>query len=471
MNEHGLPPDELASAFLDDMLAEADADAVRADPNLAARAEELRRTTEAVGAPADPPAGAADAAVAAALADYEARRVTRLDTAQQRRTRSFRLITAVAATVAVGFVVATAIGLFAERTQDDGDATAAPAAAPEPAPADMASAAAEPAAPPPAPAAEPPAAAVFAASPPATTLPSPDIAMSDGGEAAVAQPGAALEEAQAAADLARATVAGNEAAVAQAEAALADAQAEARSRRCAGRSRRRAGRCNRVHRTSRGCAAACARARSPHRPTTRWRTCRPWTTPATAWTTRTATWRLRRHLGGCPDRPVARILRRRDCRRHHRTANHRRRDTHPHRSHPRRANSGPRRHHLRGDRTGRPHRGNRRSAAGWLRRRGRRRHHRTANHRAGTPILIVRTPDGRTAALDATTCAEIAPEEPPDTSGDGTGDAAGPPVDSPPEHHLRPRATRPIPLTRSCWSARGSPPPRLPARGQAGTER
>ena len=50
---------------------------------------------------------------------------------------------------------------------------------------------------------------------------------------------------------------------------------------------------------------------------------------------------------------------------------------------------------------------------------------------AGTPILIVRTPDGRTAALDATTCAEIAPEEPPDTSGDGTGDAAGPPVDSP----------------------------------------
>ena len=50
---------------------------------------------------------------------------------------------------------------------------------------------------------------------------------------------------------------------------------------------------------------------------------------------------------------------------------------------------------------------------------------------AGTPILIVRTPDGRTAALDGTTCGEIAPEEPPDTSGDAAGDAAGPPVDSP----------------------------------------
>ena len=439
MNEHGLPPDELASAFLDDMLAEADADAVRADPNLAARAEELRRTTEAVGAPVDPPAGAADAAVAAALADYEARRVTRLDTAQQRRTRSFRLITAVAATVAVGFVVATAIGLFAERTQDDGDATAAPAAAPEPAPADMASAAAESAAPPPAPAAEPPAAAVFAASPPATTLPSPDIAMSDGGEGAVAQPGAALEEAQAAADLARTTVAGNEAAVAQAEAALADAQAEA----AAAQAEAAAAPAGATESTEQA-AAAPPPAPAPEPPPaddamedmpamddsgdgmddmddtdgdmgdmdgdmgdSDGTSADVPTDPSPescAAEIADGTIELQITAAGTP----ILIVRTPDGRTAALDAT----------TCAEIAPDDPT------EVTVDPPPDGCAAAVGD----GTIELQITA---AGTPILIVRTPDGRTAALDATTCAEIAPEEPPDTSGDGTGDAAGPPVDSP----------------------------------------
>ena len=457
MNEHGLPPDELASAFLDDMLAEAEADAVRADPNLAARAEELRRTTEAVGAPADPPAGAADAAVAAALADYEARRVTRLDTAQQRRTRSFRLITAVAATVAVGFVVAAAIGLFAEQTQDDGDATAAPAAAPEPAPeppaADMASAAAEPAAPPPAPAAEPPAAAEFAASPPATTLPSPDIAMSDGGEAAVAQPGAALEEAQVAADLARATVAGNEAAVAQAEAALTDAQAEAAAAQ-AEAAAAPAAPASTTESTEQAAAAPPPAPAPPTPPADGAMEDMPAmddsgddmdgdmddsgddmgdmddsgddmgdmggdmdaadgtsadvpTDPSPescAAEIADGTIELQITAAGTP----ILIVRTPDGRTAALDAT----------TCAKIAPDDPT------EMTVDPPPDGCAAAVGD----GTIELQITA---AGTPILIVRTPDGRTAALDATTCAEIAPEEPPDTSGDGTGDAAGPPLDSP----------------------------------------
>ena len=371
MNEHGLPPDELASAFLDDTLAEAEADAVRADPNLAARAEELRRTTEAVGAPADPPAGAADAAVAAALADYEARRVTRLDTAQQRRTRSFRLITAVAATVAVGFVVATALGLFAERTQDDVDATAASAPAPAPPPAAMAEAAAEPPAPAPAPEPAPPqadsaAAAEFEPLPPATILPSPGVAMSDGGEAAVAQPGAALEEAQAAAEAARA-----EATAAQAEATAARAAAAEAAEAPAAP----AG----ATESTEQAAAAPPPAPEPEPP--------PADDAMEDMPAMDDSGDGMDEMGDMDDGMDG--------------------------------DDGP----LADAPTDPPPDGCA-AAVGDS----------TIELQitaAGTPTLIIRTPDGRTAALDATTCAEIAPEEPPDTSGDGTGDAAGPPVDSP----------------------------------------
>ena len=148
MNEQNIPPDELASAFLDDELVESAADDVRRDPELTARVDELRQASDAVGAPVTPPPGAADAAVEAALADFDARRTTTLEPARQ-RSRRLSLITGVAAAVAIGFIVAAAVGLFSER--DDADLTAAPA--PPPAAESAPAAAPEPA---PAPAAEPP---------------------------------------------------------------------------------------------------------------------------------------------------------------------------------------------------------------------------------------------------------------------------------------------------------------------------
>lgn len=146
MNEHPLPPDESASAFLDDEIDDAEAAKVRDDPAAAARAEALRLAAEAVGEAVSPPPGAEDAAVAAALADFDARRVASLDTAR-RRPRGLRVITSVAAAVAIGFIVAAAVGLFAEREGADSDtvsmaAAPAPPPSPEPAPADEASAAA-----------------------------------------------------------------------------------------------------------------------------------------------------------------------------------------------------------------------------------------------------------------------------------------------------------------------------------------
>ena len=127
MNEQNIPPDELASAFLDDELAESAAGDVRRDPELTARVDELRQASDAVGAPVTPPPGAADAAVEAALADFDARRTTTLEPARQ-RSRRLSLITGVAAAVAIGFIVAAAVGLFSER--DDADLTAAPAPPP-----------------------------------------------------------------------------------------------------------------------------------------------------------------------------------------------------------------------------------------------------------------------------------------------------------------------------------------------------
>ena len=214
MNEHHLPPDELASAFLDDELAETEAEDVRRDPESAARADALRRAADAVGEPVTPPAGAEDSAVAAALAEFDARHVTRLDP-ERRRPRSLPVITGIAAAVAVGFIVAAAVGLFAEQEGADED-TAAAAPAPEPAPA-------------PAPEAPPPPAEAAAAAPPPPPEPAPaDSEAMEAIQAAEATAAEALEvaeAAQAAADLAQATAEGNEAAVAAAEAALAAAQA------------------------------------------------------------------------------------------------------------------------------------------------------------------------------------------------------------------------------------------------------
>ena len=238
MNDHRLPPDEAASAFLDGELGAEEAEAVRRHPRLAARARALRRAAEAVGEDVTPPPGAADAAVEAAMADFDARRSAAAEPAQ-RRPRSLSVITGVAAAVAIGFIVAAAVVLFAERGADDVDTAAAPH--PPPADAEAAAVAPEPA-PAPAPAFPPPAAEGMAmerapattstqtaalAPPPATTAPP----AADAPQVAAVEPGAALAEAQAQADVARAEAEtpGTEAAdtpAAQAAAAVAEPAAE-----------------------------------------------------------------------------------------------------------------------------------------------------------------------------------------------------------------------------------------------------
>ena len=210
MNEHNLPPDELASAFLDDELAESAADAVRRDPELAARASALRRAADAVGETVTPPSGAADAAVEAALADFDARQNVSLYEA--RRRRGLSVITGVAAAVAVGFIVAAAVGLFSESDDGDADTQAAPALSSAEAPAP------DPA-PEPAPAEAPP--------PADMALDLPTAAELDRIESVAAGALEAAQAAQAAAELAQATAEGNQEAVAAAEAALAEAQAAA----------------------------------------------------------------------------------------------------------------------------------------------------------------------------------------------------------------------------------------------------
>ncbi len=220
MNEHHLPPDELASAFLDGELDSADGAAVRDDPELAARAEALRAAAEAVGEPVTPPLGTEDAAVAAALADFDARQATPLDTSR-RQSRNLRVITSVAAAVAIGFIVAAAIGLFAETGSDEEAADAAPAivAATE----DAAAPAPEPP-PPPAAAEVAPAAAEPEAALAAPAPAPPDL---EDIQASVAEAREAADAAMAAAELAQAVAEGNEASVAAAEVELAEAQAAA----------------------------------------------------------------------------------------------------------------------------------------------------------------------------------------------------------------------------------------------------
>ena len=204
---------------------------MRQDPDLAARADALRQATEAVGETVTPPTGAADAAVAAALADFDARRQAPAEMAR-RRPRGLAVITGVAAAVAVGFIVAAAVGLFAEQGADEDMATVA-----APAPAPAAEAAAPPAAPPdPAPEPPPPPAEEAFAESAAVAEPAAaaDAEAREAIQAAEAMAQEALEVAEAAqatAALAQATAEGNQAAVAAAEADLAEAQAAAEAAR------------------------------------------------------------------------------------------------------------------------------------------------------------------------------------------------------------------------------------------------
>ena len=209
MNDPRLPPDEAASAFLDGELGPEEAEAVREHPGLAARARALRRAADAVGEDVVPPPGAADAAVEAAMADFDARLRAPADMAR-RRPRGLAVITGVAAAVAIGFIVAAAVGLFAERESD----IAAPAAAPAPPPSvEAADAAAPLAAPEPPPPAESP---VEALAVPTTALPQAVLAPPP-----AAAPLPAPEPAAAQADAEAAMAEAEEASAAQAEAAAA----------------------------------------------------------------------------------------------------------------------------------------------------------------------------------------------------------------------------------------------------------
>ena len=124
MTDHAsLPDDELVSAFLDGELDEAGRARVEAEPALLARADELGRVRAVLGDPPQPPPGAVDTAVTAALAARTATPVegpTVIDLEDRRRRRR-RITTAVAAAAAV--VVAIPVAL--RVASDTGSTTTA----------------------------------------------------------------------------------------------------------------------------------------------------------------------------------------------------------------------------------------------------------------------------------------------------------------------------------------------------------
>ncbi len=128
MNDPHLTPDELASAYLDGELDADESNAVLQNSDLAARASELRLAADAVAAAVTPPPDAEDTAVAAALAEFEADRAV-VTKPLKRRPRRLTAITGIAAAIALGFIVAAAAGLFAERDQPTEETTDALAVA------------------------------------------------------------------------------------------------------------------------------------------------------------------------------------------------------------------------------------------------------------------------------------------------------------------------------------------------------
>ena len=124
MNDEELPiHDELASAYIDDELDPDERAAASADPEVMATVESFARVRSALGE-IDPSDGnARDAAVAAALAEFDARHVAvsaavrpATVTSLQSRRRTYRALTSVAAAVAV-----LAIGIVAVNGTRGGD--------------------------------------------------------------------------------------------------------------------------------------------------------------------------------------------------------------------------------------------------------------------------------------------------------------------------------------------------------------
>jgi hypothetical protein len=124
MNDEELPiHDELASAYLDDDLDPDERAAASADPDVTATVESFARVRSALGEIGPSDGNARDAAVAAALAEFDARHVAvsaavrpATVTSLQSRRRTYRALTSVAAAVAI-----LAIGIAAVNGTRGGD--------------------------------------------------------------------------------------------------------------------------------------------------------------------------------------------------------------------------------------------------------------------------------------------------------------------------------------------------------------
>ena len=109
MNDEDLPiNDELASAYLDDELDPAERATASADPEVMATVESFARVRSALGEVGPVDGSAKNAALAAALAEFDARQIASTAaapaaavTSLQSRRRVFRALTSVAAAVAI----------------------------------------------------------------------------------------------------------------------------------------------------------------------------------------------------------------------------------------------------------------------------------------------------------------------------------------------------------------------------------
>jgi hypothetical protein len=146
MNDDELPLNaELASAYLDDELDPAERASVETDPDVMSMVDSFSRVHALLSESDDVDAGTRSAAIAAALAEFDARHVPSLVSPpiaaatvmslQSRRMRAYRVVTRVAAVLVIGLVVAVA-ALNASRGNDaksssasDNTAAAAGAAA------------------------------------------------------------------------------------------------------------------------------------------------------------------------------------------------------------------------------------------------------------------------------------------------------------------------------------------------------
>ena len=151
MNDEELPiNDELASAYLDDELDPTERATAAADPEVMATVESFARVRSALGEVGPVAGSAKNAAMAAALAEFDTRQIAAADTAPvatvtslQSRRRIYRALTSVAAAVAILAIGVAAINggrgddsktsSAVERNAAAAAATIAPSAADTPA--------------------------------------------------------------------------------------------------------------------------------------------------------------------------------------------------------------------------------------------------------------------------------------------------------------------------------------------------